>query len=80
MQSLKAVVRNGRFVVDEPTELPEGTEVELQLTKVASPWADLTAEERTELEAEIEEGAADFQRGDHMDARAFLDQLRAKRP
>ena len=29
MQSLKAVVRNGRLVVDEPTELPDGTEVDL---------------------------------------------------
>jgi len=27
--AIKARVRNGRFVVDEPTELPEGTEVEL---------------------------------------------------
>lgn len=29
MQSFKAVVRNGRLVVDEPTDLPEGTEVQL---------------------------------------------------
>lgn len=27
--TLKARVQNGRLVVDEPTELPEGTEVEL---------------------------------------------------
>jgi hypothetical protein len=29
MVPLKAVVKNGRIVVDEPTELPEGTEIEL---------------------------------------------------
>ena len=29
MQALKAVVKNGRLVLDEPTNLPEGTEVEL---------------------------------------------------
>lgn len=27
--TLKARVQNGRFVVDEPTQLPEGTEVDL---------------------------------------------------
>jgi len=29
MQQLKAVVRNGRLVLDEPTDLPEGAEVAL---------------------------------------------------
>ena len=29
MTSLKAVVRNGRLVLDVPTQLPEGTEIEL---------------------------------------------------
>jgi hypothetical protein len=29
MRVLKARVRGGRLVLDEPTELPEGTEVEL---------------------------------------------------
>jgi hypothetical protein len=29
MLPLKAHVKNGRLVLDEPTELPEGTEVEL---------------------------------------------------
>jgi len=29
MQPLKAVVRNGRLVLDTPTQLPEGTELEL---------------------------------------------------
>ena len=29
MQQLKAVVRNGRLVLDEPTDLPEGAEIAL---------------------------------------------------
>jgi hypothetical protein len=29
MQPLKAAVKNGRLLVDEPTELPEGTELVL---------------------------------------------------
>ena len=38
MQALKAQVRNGHFVIDESTDLPEGTEVELQLATVAGDW------------------------------------------
>lgn len=29
MQAVKAIVKNGRLVVDEPTDLPEGAVVEL---------------------------------------------------
>jgi hypothetical protein len=29
MQPFKAFVKNGRLMVDEPTELPDGTEIEL---------------------------------------------------
>ena len=80
MHALKAHVLNGRFVSDERTDLPEGTEVELQVTKVADPWADMSAEERAELESSIEEGFGDIERGDRMEARAFMAQLRAKNP
>lgn len=70
---LKARVRNGRFVLDDPaTDLPEGTEVELvvvgnELDERASP-----------LDA-IEEGAADIERGDYVDGIAFADELLARR-
>jgi hypothetical protein len=75
---MKAHVRNGHFVVDEPTELPEGTEVEVALTRV-EPFAGMDASERAELEQAIEEGYEDFERGDHEDARDFAVQLLAKR-
>jgi len=80
MTPLKAHVRNGHFVSDEPANLPEGTEVEPQLVTPEDPWADMDAEERAALEESIEEGCRDMANGDHMDARAFMAQLRAKNP
>ena len=66
MQALKAHVRNGHFVIDERTDLPEGTEVELQLVKVADAFADMAPDDRDELEEAIEEGFRDFENGDHI--------------
>jgi hypothetical protein len=80
MAPLKAHVRNGYFVSDEPANLPEGTEVELQRVSPEDPWAGMDPEERAELEESIEEGYRDMENGDHMDARVFMAQLRAKNP
>jgi len=77
MHALKAHVRNGYFVSDEPTDLPEGTEATLLLE---DPFAGMEADERVRLEAELDEGARDFANGDSVNAREFLEQLRAKNP
>ena len=74
----EAQVRKGRFVIDESTDLPEGTEVELQLVKGTDAFADMARGDREELEEAIEEGFLDFENGDHIGAREFLAQLRAK--
>ncbi len=74
MQPLKAVVKNGRLVVDEPTALPEGTEIELVPVD-----DDFDAEERARLLAAIDDGIEDFERGDHMDGFELIAQMRAKR-
>jgi hypothetical protein len=74
MQALKAIVRNGRLVLDEPTKLPEGTEVELLPVD-----GDMDPEERAKLLQSIEAGYEDFERGDHMDGFEFIAQLRARR-
>jgi hypothetical protein len=74
MQPLKAHVHNGRLVLDEPTDLPEGTEIELMAVD-----DDFDPEERARLLQAIEEGAEDFNRGDHMDGFEFVAQLRARR-
>lgn len=80
MHEMQAQVRNGHLVIDEPTDLPEGTVVELRVVKMEDPWADMDPEERAELEASIEEGFRDVENGDVVDAREFLAQLRAKHP
>jgi len=75
MQPLKAKVHNGRLVLDEPTDLPEGTEVEVMLVDDA----DFDPEERARLLQAIEDGEEDIARGDYMDGMDFVAQLRAKR-
>ncbi len=54
MLTVRARVRNGRLVVDEPTTLPEGTEVALATIdeKDDQPWQ-LSTEQRTELKARL---------------------------
>jgi len=57
--SVRARVRNGRLIVDEPTDLPDGTEVELvavdalERALAAAPASDepLSPEEAAELRA-----------------------------
>ena len=74
---MKAHVRNGYFVSDEPANLPEGTEVELQLVPVDM-WSDMDPAERAELEEDLDAGYRDIANGDVVDARELLAQLRAK--
>jgi hypothetical protein len=76
MSTVKAHVRNGFYVSDEPAAHPEGTPVELQLV-TTDPWADMDPEERAELEASIEEGFRDIENGDVVDAIAYAEQLLA---
>jgi hypothetical protein len=74
MQPLKAHVKNGRLLLDEPTDLPEGTEVEmLALDDAFDP------EERARLLRALDDGADDVERGDHVDGFDFIAQLRARR-
>jgi hypothetical protein len=53
-------------------------EVELQLVKVAEAFTDMALQDRDEREEAIEEGLRDFENGDHIGAREFPGQLRAK--
>ena len=74
MAPFKAVVQNGRIVVNEPTELPDGTEIEVVLVN-----DDFDPEERAQLFAAIDEGAEDVTKDDHADGFEFIAQMRAKR-
>ena len=75
MQPLKAHVQNGRLVLDEPTDLPDGAEVELYLVDDG----EFEPEERARLLLAIEEAEEDIKRGDYVDGFEYIAQLRAKR-
>lgn len=81
VQPLRARVRNGRLVLDEPTNLPEGEEVELvQLDDVlAHGGDDLDDEERAALHAELRASIAEAKAGKLIDADEVLAELRAAR-
>jgi hypothetical protein len=81
MQPVRARVRNGRLVLDEPTDRPEGEEVELvPLDEVLAHGGDhLDDEERAALHRSIDEGVEDFEKGDTEDAFEVLARLRARR-
>jgi hypothetical protein len=81
MQPLKAHVRNGRLVLDEPTDLPEGEVVELvPIDEVlARGGDDLDDEDRAELHHALEESIAEADAGQFIDADDVLAELRAAR-
>jgi hypothetical protein len=51
--TVHARVKNGRLLVDEPTDLPEGTELELVPADADDEAWDLTPEQEAELEARL---------------------------
>ncbi len=75
MHALKALVKNGRLVLDEPTDLPEGKEVELVMVDDD----EFEPGEKERLLQAIEDGIEDIERGDYVDGMEFIAQLRAKR-
>jgi hypothetical protein len=81
MHALRAQVKNGRLVLDEPTDLPEGEVVELvPVDEVLASGGDyLDDEERERLHASIREGIEQMKAGQLIDADEALAQLRAHR-
>jgi hypothetical protein len=80
MQPFKAHVHNGRLVLDEPTDLPEGEVVELvPLDEVLARGGDyLDDEERARLHESIERGIGDVKAGRTVDGREVIARLRAR--
>ena len=74
MQALKAHVRHGRLVMDEPTELPEGAELELV---AVGGWDELDEGARAELHATIDEGLAEPDEAG-IDAADLIAELRSR--
>ena len=79
MKAIKAYVRAGRLVLDEPTELPEGEEVDLvPLDEVLAGGGDyLDDDERRALHESLRESIRQMRAGQTVDAAAALAELRA---
>lgn len=73
--TIKARVRAGRLVLDVPTDLPEGTEVEL-LPLDPGDWLDEA--DRAALHAALGESDADVVAGRMVDAAEVLKGLRSR--
>jgi hypothetical protein len=80
MQPVRAHVRNGRLVLDEPTDLPEGEEIDLvPLDDVLARGGDyLDDEDRERLHRSIERGVEDTKAGRTVEASAVVAELRAR--
>jgi predicted DNA-binding antitoxin AbrB/MazE fold protein len=74
MRVLKAHVRSGQLVVDEPIDLPEGSEVQVALVE-----DELDEAERAELESALEESEAEYAAGRGVSEDELWARLRAQR-
>lgn len=72
----KAQVKNNRLVLDEPTDLAEGSVVPLQ---IADEWDELDDEERQALHTALREGIEDMEADRTVDAETFIAELRSRR-
>jgi hypothetical protein len=73
--TLKARVRAGRLIVDEPTDLPEGTVIEL-LPLDPGDWLD--EEDRAALHQALKDSDEDIKAGRLVDADVILRELRSR--
>ena len=72
--TIKALVHGGRLVVNEPSDLPEGTEVEL-LPLDPGDWLD--SADRQALHNALAESEADIAAGRLVDAAEVIQGLRS---
>ena len=76
-QPLRARIRKGRIVLDEPTDLPDGEIVLVPLDEVLARGGDyLGDEERERLHESLRESIEQMKRGETIDAAEALAQLR----
>ena len=74
--TLRAHVANGRLVVDESVDLPDGAEVQIA---VVDGGDQLDDEDRARLHAAIEQAQDELDRGESIPAAEFLADLRSRR-
>ncbi len=75
MQPLKAQVKNGHLVMDEPTDLPEGEVIYLVPVEDSD---DLDDEERAALHRSLEASVSEAKAGLRIDGDALIARLRAR--
>jgi len=75
MSGIRAKVKDGRLLLDEPTSLPEGTVLDLV---VEDEGDDLTAAERHALNEAIRRAWESARAGRVSPATAIVDELRAR--
>ncbi len=73
MTALKAHVLNGRIVVDEAVDLPDGSELRVYLYDVAAD--SMSDEERAALDRSLERGLAQADAGEMFEADEVLAEL-----
>jgi hypothetical protein len=76
VKKLEVQVQNGRIVMDEPTDLPEGTVLHLVVDDEGD---ELTDRERVLLHASLERSWAQARAGQTRPAEQFLAELKARR-
>jgi hypothetical protein len=81
MQPLRAHVRHGRLILDEPTDLPEGKVVEVVLVDevLSEVGPELDAEDRERLHQSLRESVEQMKAGNTLDGAEALAELRAHR-
>ena len=77
MSAVRATVRSGRLVSDEPVDLPEGTEVELFIVDAENAPDELDDAERELIDEAIESAARSVARGEAVDEEEVLRRVRA---
>jgi hypothetical protein len=75
MSGIRARVKDGRLLLDEPTSLPEGTILDLVVDDEGD---DLTAEERQALNDAITRAWKSAEAGRVKSSKAIVDELRAR--
>ena len=76
MQPVKARVLKGRLVLDEPTDLPEGEEIELVPLEDVRFGDRLSAEDRAQLHESLRKGIEQVKAGDTVDGEKALAEIR----
>jgi hypothetical protein len=76
MDALKARVEQGRLVVEEPVEFPEGTVLELA---IVDPGDDLDETERAALHEALSRGWESAKAGEGRPAEELIQKLRSRK-